>query len=95
MQPSIDYQTGRDLVSFLSGEYVVSLCAGKAWLYCTCLPADTVSAATQTPDGLLHLFIDLSKPDAHRHAREMVRQWLGVDLRDCVPHLVELTALAA
>jgi hypothetical protein len=80
--PSIDHETGRDLLSFLSGEYVVELCGGKAWLYCTCLPGDTVSAAMQTPDGLLHVFLDLSKPDTHRHGRRMLSDWIGLSSSD-------------
>jgi hypothetical protein len=79
MLPSIDHETGRDLLSFLSGEYTVELCGGKAWLYCTQLPADTASAAVQCGDGVLHVFLDLDKPGAYAHAREMLRTWLRME----------------
>lgn len=79
MRPRIDRQTGLDMLRFLSGEYVIPLCDGQAWLYCTRLPGDTVSAAAETPDGVLHLFVDLAKPDNYAHAREMLREWLGLD----------------
>jgi hypothetical protein len=81
-RPEISSEDGQDLLAFLNSEYVVSLCDGRAWLYCTCLPGDTVSAAAQTHDGLLHLFVDLNKPQANRHAREMMRTWLGADACD-------------
>lgn len=95
MHPPIDRETCQSLLTFLSGEHVVELCGGKAWLYCTQLPGDTVSAAAQTEDGLLHLFIDPSKPDAHGHARQMVREWTGVDVDCAAPgfhHIVELVS---
>lgn len=79
MHPPIEYETGRDLLSFLSGEYVVCLCDGKVWLYCTCLPADAASAACWTDDGVLHVFLDLDKPSAYAHARHMLREWLGLE----------------
>lgn len=79
MLPSIDQETGRDLLSFLSGEYTVELCGGKAWLYCTQLPGDSVSAAIQGDDGVIHVFLDLDKPLAYAHARQMLRQWLALE----------------
>lgn len=77
MQPSIDPETGRDLLAGLSGEYVVELC-DDAWLYCTELPGDTVSAAARTPDDVLHIFVDLAKPDGYAHARHMMHKWAGI-----------------
>lgn len=89
MQPTIDPETGRNLLTYLSGEYVIPLCEGKAWLYCTDLPADAVSAAAFTPDGVLHIFTDLNKPDTYVHARAMMREWLGVDCSEAeVRHAV-------
>ena len=79
MLPSIDHESGRDLLSFLSGEYVIELCGGKVWLYCTSLPVDTVSAACSTGDGVLHVFVDLDKPGAYAHARQMLREWLALE----------------
>lgn len=78
MQPTIDRETGRDLISRLSGEYVVQLCDG-VWLYTTELPGDTVSAATHTLDGDLHIFIDPEKPDCYAHVRFMLHESFGIE----------------
>lgn len=81
-------ETARDTIAFLGGEYVTTLQCGTT-IYCTCLPGDTVSAAAHMPDGL-HVFLDLNKPDAVRHARRMLQEWLNLDLTETPAGLVEL-----
>lgn len=81
--PSIDDESGREILACLSGEYVVPLCDGVT-MYCTELPGDAVSAATKTADGELHIFVDLAKPDTYAHARTMVREWLGISCPEMI-----------
>lgn len=101
MRRVTDPDSGRGLVAFLTGEYVIRLEACDAWLHCTQLPGDTVSSAVKVDpcqavridcEPGLHVFLDLRKPAAYAHARQMLREWLGVDLTDS-NEVVELAAL--
>lgn len=78
MRQQISPESGRDLLSFLSGQYVVELCDGAVQVHCTDLSADCVSAAVEK-DDVLHVFVDLKKPAAALHARQMLREWLGME----------------
>ena len=77
------------LLAALTGQYTMTLCGGRAELHCDSLPGDTVSAAARV-DGVLHVFIDLDKPSAAKHARQMLLEWLGFDIHECVNDVVRL-----
>jgi hypothetical protein len=71
------YLTDRDasgLMSILSCRHAVDLGEGVGRLLTGPLPGKAV-CAIQEVDGLLYFIVDLEKPLAHRHARQMIREW--------------------
>lgn len=69
--------SGREIsqiVSALSATYVIDIADGAATLLSGSLPGKAVSAIQRVDDHLFFV-IDLEKPLAHRHARQMIRQW--------------------
>jgi len=60
-------------------EYILPMPSGNATLVCTQLPGDCVSAAVRDEeDGHLYVLLDMHKPFAHAHARQMLHEWVGV-----------------
>lgn len=65
-----------ELMGFLSGEYVTTLAGGRIVVVCTQLDGSAASAMARH-GGVLYIFVDLTKPDAMRQARAMVRSEFG------------------
>lgn len=65
-----------ELMGLLSGEYVTTLAGGRIVVICTHLDGSAACAMARH-SGVLYVFVDLSKPDAMRHARAMVRSEVG------------------
>lgn len=69
--------SGREInqiVSALSATYVIDIGDGAATLLSGALPGKAVCAIQRVDDHLFFI-IDLEKPLAHRHARQMIKQW--------------------
>lgn len=71
-----------ELTTVLSSSYEMDLCGGAVRLITTELPGDAVSVlvrqSTPSDPARSHrmvLIIDLEKPLAHRHARQMISEW--------------------
>lgn len=65
-----------EVMGVLSARYAIDLCGGHVRLITAPLPGKAV-CAIQWHQGVLCVLVDVEKPDAHSHAREMLRQWHG------------------
>lgn len=65
-----------DLLRFLGGEYVTSLCDGRVMVIGTKLDGSAVCAMARV-NGVLYVLVDFDKPAALAHARAMLRGELG------------------
>lgn len=63
-----------EIVAVLSTTYVVDICGGSTRIISAQLPGKAVCAAKRADDRLF-IVVDLEKPLAHRHARQMLREW--------------------
>lgn len=79
-----------ELMGFLSGEYITTLAGGRIIVVCTHLDGSAASAMARH-GGVLYVFVDLSKPDAMRHARAMVRAEVGDACGDANPKQINAT----
>lgn len=64
-----------ELVSVLSASYVVDACGGTVRIITAPLPDKAVCVIRDGGDGLVYMVVDVEKPLAYRHARQMLREW--------------------
>lgn len=63
-----------ELMTVLSSNYVIDACGGAVRFITETLPGKAVCAIREQ-GGVLYIVVDLEKPLAHRHARQMIREW--------------------
>jgi hypothetical protein len=66
-----------EVMSVLSARYAIDLCDANIRLITAPLGGKAV-CAVQWHQGVLCVVVDVEKPMAHSHAREMLRQWQGL-----------------
>lgn len=63
-----------ELMSVLSSKYVLDVCEGTGTIITAPLTGKAVCAIVEH-DGRTYFVVDLEKPLAYRHARQMIREW--------------------
>lgn len=80
-----------ELMTLLSAKYVVDCFGGTGTIITAPLDGKAVCAIVEH-EGRMYFFVDVEKPMAYRHARQMIREWQAAKLDapvDLVPSTPE------